>query len=120
MFNEDEIRQRAGTYLPEPAGYRAFVPASLPPNPAIVFDAALASLLSNADVQLGRLGDRRAKPLRPTVRRYRGSCAATWHRAPERSGGGEERRGRFFGLPRGRTRPPVEPQPAESNAGRAP
>ena len=55
MFNEDEIRQRAGTYLPEPAGYRAFVPASLPPNPAIVLDAALASLLSNADVQLGRL-----------------------------------------------------------------
>ena len=55
MFNESEVRQRSGTFLPEPTGYRAFVPASLPPSPPIVFDAALASLLSNADVQLGRL-----------------------------------------------------------------
>ncbi|MFO0686925.1 MAG: Fic family protein [Sandaracinus sp.] len=55
MFNENEIRQRSGTFLPEPTGYRAFVPAQLPPNPPIVFDGTLSTLLSKADVELGRL-----------------------------------------------------------------
>jgi Fic family protein len=55
MFNENEIRQRAGSYLAEPTGYRAFVPPRLPLRPPVAFDASLTSLLSRADVALGRL-----------------------------------------------------------------
>lgn len=55
MFNENEMRQRSGRFLPEPTGYRAFDPAPLPPNPPIIFDSELTNLLSRADVELGRL-----------------------------------------------------------------
>ncbi len=54
MFNDDDIGRRSGTFLPEPSGYRAFVPAPLPPSPPIALDG-LAAILSNADVELGRL-----------------------------------------------------------------
>ncbi len=40
---------RAGQYIRQPGGYSAFIPAPLPPQPAIVFDAELQSLLINAD-----------------------------------------------------------------------
>ncbi len=40
---------RAGQYIQQPGGYSAFIPAPLPPQPAIVFDAELQSLLINAD-----------------------------------------------------------------------
>ena len=46
---------RAGTYVKQPTGYRAFIPAELPPNPPIVMDAELTKLLSDADRALGRL-----------------------------------------------------------------
>lgn len=46
---------RAGEYVPQPGGYRAFFPAPLPPNPPIAMDDELWSLLSRADRTLGRL-----------------------------------------------------------------
>lgn len=46
---------RAGTYISQPTGYRAFIPADLPPDPPIQMDATLIKLLSDADRALGRL-----------------------------------------------------------------
>lgn len=46
---------RAGRYLKQRTGYRAFIPASLPPEPPITYDAELTRLLSDADRALGRL-----------------------------------------------------------------
>jgi Fic family protein len=46
---------RAGRYVRQPTGVFAFVPKPLPPNPAIQFDASLATLLSRADQAIGRL-----------------------------------------------------------------
>jgi len=46
---------RAGTYQQQPNGYKAFMPAPLPPNPPLVMDDELQSLLSRADRALGRL-----------------------------------------------------------------
>lgn len=48
-------RARAGRYLTQPQGYRAFLPATLPPNPPIRLEGELYSLLSRADLALGRL-----------------------------------------------------------------
>jgi Fic family protein len=46
---------RAGYYVPQPGGYRSFIPEQLPPKPPIAFDARRAALLSRADQALGRL-----------------------------------------------------------------
>lgn len=46
---------RSGRYVRQAAGYRAFIPSPLPPNPQLVVDAELQSLLSRADRALGRL-----------------------------------------------------------------
>jgi Fic family protein len=46
---------RAGRYVQQPTGYRAFLPASLPPVPAVRLDGDLQVLLSQADRALGRL-----------------------------------------------------------------
>jgi Fic family protein len=46
---------RAGRFVRQLAGYPAFVPAPLPPDPPLVMDAELLSLLSEADLALGRL-----------------------------------------------------------------
>lgn len=47
---------RAGRYVNQLTGYRAFIPSSLPPNPPIALDDyELMTLLSNADRTLGRL-----------------------------------------------------------------
>ena len=39
----------------QPEGYRAFIPAPLPPQPALEFDARLATVLAKAGTALGRL-----------------------------------------------------------------
>lgn len=49
------FRTRAGHYVRQPAGYRAFVPAALPPDPPIRVDDAMLGLLSRADQAVGRL-----------------------------------------------------------------
>lgn len=46
---------RAGHFVAQPGGYRAFVPAPLPPRPPVDFDGDLLALLSEAGVGLGRL-----------------------------------------------------------------
>jgi len=46
---------RAGRYVRQPTGYRAFIPAPLPPVPPIQLDSELVKLLSDADRDLGRL-----------------------------------------------------------------
>lgn len=46
---------RAGRYILQPSGYRAFVPAALPPQPPIEYDGALAAELAAAADALGRL-----------------------------------------------------------------
>ena len=38
--------QRSGRYVQQSTGYRAFIPAPLPPNPEIEFDGELRTLLS--------------------------------------------------------------------------
>lgn len=46
---------RAGQYVAQPGGYRAFIPMPLPPQPPVEIDAATLELLSRADRALGRL-----------------------------------------------------------------
>lgn len=46
---------RAGRYINQPAGYRAFIPNSLPPQPPIALDGEMWNLLSKADLAVGRL-----------------------------------------------------------------
>lgn len=50
-----ETPGRAGRYVRQPTGYRAFVPATLPPDPPVRLDGELRVLLSRADRALGRL-----------------------------------------------------------------
>ena len=51
----NDYAHRAGTYRRQPTGYRAFIPASLPPNPPVKITGELRALLSQADLALGRL-----------------------------------------------------------------
>jgi Fic family protein len=46
---------RAGQYRAQPSGYRAFIPAPLPPLPPLRLEGELQRLLSQADRALGRL-----------------------------------------------------------------
>jgi Fic family protein len=46
---------RAGRYIAQPTGYRAFYPAPLPPQPPVRVEGELQELLSRADRALGRL-----------------------------------------------------------------
>ncbi|NKB72140.1 MAG: Fic family protein [Candidatus Latescibacteria bacterium] len=46
---------RAGRYITQPTGYRAFIPAPLPPDPVVEITGELQVLLSQADRALGRL-----------------------------------------------------------------
>jgi Fic family protein len=46
---------RAGTYVNQATGYKAFIPSPLPPKPAVRMDRELDRLLSDADRSLGRL-----------------------------------------------------------------
>jgi hypothetical protein len=63
MLNENETRAvtpkeasyRAGRYQLQPGGYRAFIPATLPPIPPIQIAGDLQTALSRADLALGRL-----------------------------------------------------------------
>lgn len=46
---------RSGRYVSQPTGYRAFIPAPLPPKPPVDISGELQGLLSQADRALGRL-----------------------------------------------------------------
>ena len=47
--------KRAGKYVKQLSGYRAFIPNPLPPDPPIKYDGELRNLLSQADRALARL-----------------------------------------------------------------
>jgi Fic family protein len=47
--------KRSGAYINQLTGYKAFIPASLPPNPELKIDLEMQTLLSKADRALGRL-----------------------------------------------------------------
>jgi Fic family protein len=53
--NTAGIVARGGSYQRQPAGYRAFIPAPLPPAPPIRMAGKLQASLSQADLALGRL-----------------------------------------------------------------
>lgn len=50
-----DLHHRAGRYMAQPSGYRAFIPAPLPPEPPIHIEGEIQALLSLADRALGRL-----------------------------------------------------------------
>lgn len=50
-----KIKHRAGKYIKQETGYKAFIPAMLPPDPTIDIAGELQELLSTADRALGRL-----------------------------------------------------------------
>ncbi len=53
--NNTSASARAGQYVAQPTGYRAFMPSRLPPQPAVRIDGVLQQQLSEADRALGRL-----------------------------------------------------------------
>jgi Fic family protein len=55
MATVGEAPTRAGRYITQPTGYRAYMPAPLPPQPALALGGELQGLLSAADRALGRL-----------------------------------------------------------------
>lgn len=55
MNTGGSMARRAGRYVSQPAGYRAFIPAPLPPDPPVDLSGRLRDLLSEADHALGRL-----------------------------------------------------------------
>lgn len=55
MGNAGDREQRAGRYIAQEAGYRAFIPTPLPPDPPVALGSDLQALLSRADYALGRL-----------------------------------------------------------------
>jgi len=46
---------RAGRWVQQLTGYKAFIPAPLPPDPPLVYSGALQTCLSEADRNIGRL-----------------------------------------------------------------
>ena len=55
MLKGAKYTGRSGLYVQQPTGYRAFMPRSLPPEPAVDLNGDLQQQLSNADRALGRL-----------------------------------------------------------------
>ncbi|HEX6477658.1 MAG TPA: Fic family protein [Ktedonobacteraceae bacterium] len=53
--NKGKNYGRAGSYVSQIGGYKAFVPTPLPPDPPIQLDNEMILLLSQADMALGRL-----------------------------------------------------------------
>jgi len=53
--NCPKYEERAGRYVPQAGGYKAFLPKPLPPDPPLEYDPGLTSALSQASWALGRL-----------------------------------------------------------------
>src|SRR5438270_2578385 len=51
----EPMQSRAGQTVAQPTGYLAYIPARLPPEPALALDAETIDLLSRADQALGKL-----------------------------------------------------------------
>jgi len=54
-MSQQDFSTRAGRYIRQPTGYRAFIPSPLPPDPPVDLAGELQRLLSQADRALGRL-----------------------------------------------------------------
>lgn len=54
-MTENDLTFRSGRYMTQSSGYRAFLPAALPPKPPIRIEGDFQRLLSQADRALGRL-----------------------------------------------------------------
>jgi Fic family protein len=52
---ENAISERAGVFVQQPGGFKAFIPKPLPPDPPVQYDDELQALLSKADRALARL-----------------------------------------------------------------
>jgi Fic family protein len=52
---ERSRRSRAGHYVPQPSGHKAFIPNALPPKPPLNIDRQLSKFLSDADRSLAAL-----------------------------------------------------------------
>lgn len=52
---ENPKSERAGMFVQQPGGFKAFVPKPLPPDPPIKYDEELQALLSEADRAIARL-----------------------------------------------------------------
>lgn len=55
MTPRPEFQDRAGRFVRQVEGYKAFVPCPLPPDPPLDLDASLLGLLEDAVSELGRL-----------------------------------------------------------------
>ena len=55
MISDQASSTRAGRYVRQPSGYRAFIPETLPPKPPVHISNELQQLLSEANRALGRL-----------------------------------------------------------------
>ncbi len=55
MTISSNMSRRAGQYIYQPEGYKAFIPAQLPPDPPVQVEGKLQILLSEADRALGYL-----------------------------------------------------------------
>ncbi len=55
VTNRYSKQDRAGTYVRQSGGFRAFIPAPLPPNPPLIMANDLIMLLADAQGALGRL-----------------------------------------------------------------
>jgi Fic family protein len=53
--HDSQSEARAGRSVRQPSGYRAFIPAPLPPEPPLAYDSDLLLALSEADDAVGRL-----------------------------------------------------------------
>ncbi|MCK4256876.1 Fic family protein, partial [candidate division WOR-3 bacterium] len=49
------MNKKTGRYVKQTEGYKAFIPALLPPKPSVKFSSELQTLLSKADRALARL-----------------------------------------------------------------
>ena len=54
-LQRDRLYSRAGEYLEQQAGYRAYLPRDLPPAPPLTMEAPLVGILCAAERSLGRL-----------------------------------------------------------------
>lgn len=55
MSMNHDNKARAGRYIKQSTGYRAFIPSPLPPEPSVRIGGEMQALLSRADRALGRL-----------------------------------------------------------------
>src|SRR5882757_1515117 len=55
MAEKNPGQTRAGEYVLQIGGYKAFIPNKLPPDPPIQVDSEMLQLLSQANIALGRL-----------------------------------------------------------------